>query len=287
MIAVMLRELGSYFRTPVGYIFTGLFLFVAGFFFTVGNLLADSSYYASFLQSILFLYLFAVPLLTMRLLSEERRRRTDQLLLTCPITVTAIVLGKFFAAFVVFLLTLSVTVSYAVVIHVFGDLEVGRTVGAYLGFVLLGAAFIAVGVLVSAASTSQIGAAILTFFVLLLIWFLNLVRMVVPTDALSGTLFAGGIAIAVALFVRAHTRNPIIAAATLAGGAATIGVLRVVRPTIFEGLIVETLRHISLLERFNSFGLGLVEVEHVVFYLSFTSIVLFVTVQLIEKRRWA
>ncbi len=287
MIAIMTRELRTYFQTPIGYIFMGLFLLVSGFFFTFGNLISGSSYFTSFLQSILFLYLFAVPLLTMRLISEERRQRTDQLLLTSPITVTDIVLGKFFAAFIVYLLTLLVTALYAVVVAIFGDLAVWQTVGGYIGFALLGASFISVGVLVSAVSENQVSSAFFTFFALLLIWFLNLVKSVAPTDAVSSTVFAAAIAIGLAGFFYANTRSWVTAGAVTLLGAATIVVLHLVQPDVFNGLIVEVLDWFSLLERFDAFTLGVIELEEVVFYLSFTSIFLFVTVRMIEKRRWA
>ncbi|MFW5742001.1 MAG: ABC transporter permease [Spirochaetota bacterium] len=287
MTAILTRELRTYFQTPIGYIFMGLFLLVSGFFFTFGNLMSGSSYFTSFLQSILFLYLFAVPLLTMRLISEERRQRTDQLLLTSPITVTDIVLGKFFAAFIVYLLTLVVTGLYAIVVGIFGDLAVWQTVGGYIGFALLGASFISVGVLVSAVSENQVSSAFFTFFALLLIWFLNLVKSVAPTDPVSSTIFAAAIVIGLAGFFFANTRSWITAGAVTLAGAATIVVLHLVQPDVFNGLIVEVLDWFSLLERFEAFTLGVIELEELVFYLSFTSIFLFVTVRMIEKRRWA
>ncbi|MEE8441894.1 MAG: ABC transporter permease [Spirochaetia bacterium] len=287
MTAILGRELRSYFQTPTGYIFMGLFLLMTGFFFTMGNLMNGSSYYTTFLGSILFLYLFAVPLLTMRLLSEERRQRTDQLLLTSPITITAIVLGKFFAALFVFVLTLIVTVLYALVVGIFGDLAVWETVGAYIGFLLLGSSFIAVGVLISAMSENQVSAAFFTFFALLLIWFINLIKGVVPQDVLSGTIFAAALVVAIGLFFYFNTRSWIAAGGVGVVGTAAIVVLHLVNPAVFEGLIVETMDWFSLIDRYDSFTLGLLKLEGTVFYLSFTSVFLFVTVRIIEKRRWA
>ena len=287
MTAIMTRELRTYFQTPLGYIFMGLFLLVSGFFFTIGNLISGSSYFTSFLQSILFLYLFAVPLLTMRLLSEERRQRTDQLLLTSPISVADIVVGKFLAAFVVFLITLLVTALYAVVVAIFGDLAVWQTIGGYIGFALMGSSFIALGVLISAVSDNQVSAAFFTFFALLLIWFLNLVKSVAPADPVSSTIFAAVLVLGIAGFFYANTRSWITTAVVAVVGAAVIVVLHLIQPDVFTGLIAETLDWFSLLERFESFTLGLIQIEEVVFYLSFTSIFLFVTVRLIEKRRWA
>jgi gliding motility-associated transport system permease protein len=287
MTAILARELRNYFQTPIGYIFMGLFLLLTGFFFTMGNLVGGSSYYTNFLGSILFLYLFAVPLLTMRLLSEERRQRTDQLLVTSPITITDIVLGKYFAALIVYLLTLVVTILYAVVVGLFGDLAVWETVGGYIGFMLLGSSFIAVGILVSAVSENQASAAFFSFFALLLIWFINLIKGVAPQDVISGTIFAAALVLAIGLFFYFNTKSWIAAGAVAVVGAIAIVVVHLVDPTVFTGLIGETLDWFSLIDRFDSFSLGLVKLEEVVFYLSFSSVFLFMTVRIIEKRRWA
>ncbi|TFH03634.1 MAG: ABC transporter permease [Spirochaetales bacterium] len=287
MIAIMQRELRTYFQTPIGYIFMGLFLLVSGFFFASGNLLAGSSYYTSFLGSILFLYLFSVPLLTMRLMSEERRQRTDQLLLTSPITVLDIVGGKFLAAFIVFLGTLFVTALYAVVVGIFGDLAVWETVGGYIGFVLLGSSFISLGVLISTVSENQVSSAFFTFFVLLLIWFLDMIKSVAPVDLVSGTIFAAALGIGIVLFFFFNTRSWIAAGAALVVVGVAIGVTFIVDQSIFLGFIPKVLNWFSLLQRFDSFTLGLVKLQDVVYYLSFTSVFLFITMRLVEKRRWA
>ena len=287
MLAIMNRELNTYFKTPIGYIFMGLFLIVTGFFFTVGNLVSGSSYFTNFLSSILFIYLLAVPLLTMRLLSEEKRQRTDQLLLTSPVTVTEIVVGKFFAAYIVFALTLVVTMLYAVVIAIFGDLAVWETIGGYFGFLLLGGSFISVGVLISAVSDNQVSAAFFTFFALLLIYFLNLIRTVAPQDPVASTIFAAVIVLGIGAFFFANTKSWIAAAGVTGIGGIVIVVLHFVQPDIYNGLISSFLEWFSLLERYDTFTLGLIELEEVVFYLSFITVFLFVTIRLIEKRRWA
>lgn len=287
MFAIITRELRTYFQTPIGYVFMGLFLVISGFFFTIGNLFSGSSNYSSFLQSILFIYLLAVPLLTMRLLSEERRQRTDQLLLTSPITVAQIVLGKFFAAFGVFLVTLVVTIAYAVVVGIFGDLAVWQTVGGYIGFTFLGAAFISVGILVSTVSENQVASAFFTFFALLLIWFLNLIKTIVPTDPIASTVFAAVLVLGLAAFFFLNTRSWIVSGIVGVIGAIAIVALHLVQPSVFDGLIPNVLDWFSLLERFQGFGLGLLKVEDIAFYVSFTAAFLFVTIRLIEKRRWS
>ena len=287
MIAIMLRELRTYFLTPIGYVFMGLFLLVSAFFFTGSSLVGGSSYYASFLGSILFLYIFSTPLLTMRLLSEERKQRTDQLLLTSPISVTAIVVGKFLAAFVVFLCTLLVTVLYALVILIYGDLAVWETVGSYIGFALLGASFISIGIVISAMSENQVSAAFFTFFSLLLIWFIDLIRSVAPATTLSGVIFAAALGIGLALFFYFNTKNWIATGGVAVVAGAAIGVTYLVNSSLFDNFIPDVLNWISLLGRFDGFAMGIIKFADVVFYLSFISILLFVTTRLIEKRRWA
>lgn len=287
MFAIFKRELKSYFLTPIGYVFTGLFLLIAGFFFAYQHLITGSSYYSNFLGGIFFIFIFAVPLLTMRLLSEERRQRTDQLLLTSPISVTDIVLGKFFAAAVVFLATLAVTILYAVVVGTYGDLAVGETVGAYIGFFLLGLCFISIGVLISALTENQVTAAFFTFFSLLFVWLINLVKQVVPTDQLSGIIFLIAAGILLVAYLYANTRSLLVLAPSVLVVAAAIVVLALVDKSVFSGLISKVLGWISLLDRYNSFNLGLLKLQDIVYYVSFTLVFLFVTIRVIERRRWA
>ena len=176
---------------------------------------------------------------------------------------------------------------YAVVIAIFGDLAVWETVGGYLGFSLLGASFISVGVLISAVSDNQVSAAFFTFFALLFIFFLNLIRSVAPQDPVASTIFAAFLVLGIGAFFFTNTRSWIAAGAVTVVGAIVIVVLHFVAPQIYIGLIPNFLEWFSLLERFNTFSLGLVELEEVIFYLSFITVFLFVTVRLIEKRRWA
>ncbi len=287
MFAIFKREFRGFFETPIGYVFMGLFLLISGFFFAYNHLITGSAYYATFLGSIFFVFIFAVPLLTMKLLSEERRQKTDQLLLTSPISIFDIVLGKFLAASAVFLMTLLVTVLYALVVGIFGDLAVAETVGAYIGFFLLGLCFISIGLLVSALTENQVTAAFFTFFSLLFVWLINLVKQVVPTDNLSGIIFAvvGGLAIVAYLYF--NTRSWIVSAAAFVLLAAAIVLVALLSKGAFAGFIGQVLGWISLIDRYNSFNLGILKLSAVVYYVSFCTVFLFLTIRVIEKRRWA
>jgi ABC-2 type transport system permease protein len=286
MIAILKREIKSYFLTPIGYIYTGFFLLVAGVFFFFSNLLTMDSRFTGFLGSILFIYLFAIPLLTMRLFSEERRQKTDQLLLTSPVSIIEIVMGKFLAAFTVYILTLVVTVMYAIVIGIFGDLAVWETVGSYIGFIFLGASYIAVGVFISAGTENQLTAAIVSFFSLIMIWLIDPISQSVPSDTVSGIISAAVLLAALCLFFYLNTKNFRIVIGAAIAGAVIITALYFLDAEIYTGFIRKFLSWFSLNRRYENFSMGILKLDALVYYISFSGLFLFLTVRLIEKRRW-
>ena len=286
MFAIYKRELKAYFLTTIGYLYMGLFLLLSGIFYTFNNLFAQSSQYTGFLGSILLIYLFAVPLLTMRLFSEEKRQKTDQLLLTSPVSITGIVCGKFLAALTVYCGTLLVTVAYAVVIAVYGDLLAWETLGSYIGFIFLGACYISVGIFVSAGTENQLTAALITFFALMLIWILDPLAQAVPSDTKAGIISAAVIAVAVVIFLFFNTRNWIIVLGAALLGALAIGAFYLFKKDVFFGFIQKFLGWFSLNRRYQSFSMGLLKIDSLLYYASFSGLFLFLTVRLIEKRRW-
>ncbi len=188
MKAIFYRELKAYFQTPVGYIFMGMFLAVSGYFFTVSNLLSKSSDLGMVLSNMLMMFLFLIPILTMRLLSEEKNSRTDQLLLTAPISVRDIVLGKFAAAAAIYLLTLAVTLLYLLVLGIHSEPAYAKIFCNYFGFILLGFSFISVGLFVSSLTQNQASAAMATFAVLLLLYALEWSRSALHSPLLLAVL---------------------------------------------------------------------------------------------------
>jgi ABC-2 type transport system permease protein len=286
MMAILKRELKSYFLTPIGYIYMGFFLLVAGVFFTFGNLITRSSQYTGFLGGILFIYLFAVPLLTMRLFSEEKRQRTDQLLLTSPISIPEIVLGKFLAAFTVYLITLAITVMYALVVGIYGDLSFWETLGAYIGFIFLGASYIAVGVFVSAGTENQLTSALVSFFSLLMIWLIDPISNSLPVDLTAGIIFAALLVVALCGYIYLNTKNLYITVAVFLLGAIIIAASYFIDKVVFIGFMRKFFSWFSLNKRYENFSMGLLKVDSLVYYLSFTGLFLFLTVRLIEKQRW-
>jgi len=286
MLAIFKREIRAYFLTPIGYLYMGLFLLLAGILFTFNNIFSQSSQFTGFLGSVMFIYLFAVPLLTMRLFSEEKRQKTDQLLLTSPVSITGIVCGKFLAAMAVYCGTLLVTAAYAVVIAVYGDLQGWEVLGSYIGFIFLGACYISVGIFVSAGTENQLTAALISFFALMFILILDPMSQAVPSDTNSGVISAAVLLGALALFLFLNTRNWVIVLGTILLGGLAIGAFYLFKKDVYFGFIQKFLGWFSLNRRYQPFTLGLLKLDSLLYYASFSGLFLFLTVRLIEKRRW-
>jgi ABC-2 type transport system permease protein len=166
--AVFWRECAEYFKTLLGYVFIATFLFFAGILFFVGNILKMDADFNTTLNNCIYVFMLTSPLLTMRLLAEEKKTKRDQLLLTSSLSLASIVLGKFFSALCVFAIVCVLTFIYPVILTVLGESSIPLILNGYIGFFLIGAAFISVGVFVSALTESQLAAAAGTYGALLL-----------------------------------------------------------------------------------------------------------------------
>ncbi len=163
MLAIWKREFQNYFLTAIGYVFMTVFLVAGALFFLLYNVLSNSNSLEMMFGNLIYLFMFIVPILTMKLLSEEKRSRTDQLLLTSPLSISSIVGGKFLAAVSVFALSLVGTVFSIIVIVTYGKPYWGLIFSNYLGYFLMGCTYISIGVLMSALTENQTSAAVLTF----------------------------------------------------------------------------------------------------------------------------
>lgn len=173
MKAIFKKEFKTYFLSPIGYIFVGVFMAISAMFFLGSSVSYQTADIGGLFSNINVVCLFLVSILTMRLLSEEKNKKTDQLLLTAPVSVTEIVLGKYLAAMAVFGVTVVLSFVFPAVLFMFGEPPISEIIGAYIGFILLWGSFIAIGVLISALTESQMIAAVFTFGVLLLIYFMD------------------------------------------------------------------------------------------------------------------
>ncbi len=167
MKAIFKKEFDSYFLSPLGYIFVGIFMLMASWFFVERVILVGEASMANVFSDINFVYLFLAALLTMRLISEEKNKKTDQLLLSAPVSIPHIVLGKYFAALAVFGLTMLMSVIYPIILFSYANPSISEIISSYAGFILLWSSFIAIGLFISSLTESQMIAGVLTFAVLI------------------------------------------------------------------------------------------------------------------------
>lgn len=180
MTAVWRKELRSFFLTPVGWVFMSVYLALASLFFYLDILATRSSELLRFIMDLNLLWMFLTPVLTMRLLAEERARRTDQLLFTSPASAAAVTLGKYLAALTVMLATVALTFVYVLVIALYGRVWPGELLTGYLGLIFQGCAFAAVDLLVSAFVRTPVNAAAAGFGVNLALWMVDMAAEKAP-----------------------------------------------------------------------------------------------------------
>lgn len=174
MFVIFKRDFLAYFRTPVGYVFMGVFLSLSGLIFYLYNLQYLSGDLLTFLSQLTLLVMLLCPLLTMRLICEDRQKRTDQLVLTSPVSLGAMVLGKYLAAASVMGITIALTNVYALIIAVCGQAYAGEWFVGYLGFTLQSLSFLALDLLVSCFAKNQMTGAVLSFGANFLLWMIDL-----------------------------------------------------------------------------------------------------------------
>jgi ABC-2 type transport system permease protein len=287
VLAIFNKELKTYFYSASGYVFMGVFLFICGIFFASYNLLPGSPDYSSVLSSIIFIFLILVPIITMKLIAEEKHQKTDQLLLTSPLSVSEIVIGKYLAAVALFFITLAVTILYPIILSQFGTIPVGQIVTTYIGFALMGASLIAIGIFASSLTENQVIAAVISFGMLLVVWLLDFIKQNLPSGATSGIVFSAILVISIAILIYFATRNIIVSSITGVIGAIIIIILAIKKIALFEGFLPNFFGWFSLVNRFQNFGMGILDVSSIVYYITFNIAFVYLTIQMIEKRRWS
>jgi len=233
MGAIFRRDLLGYFTSPVGYIFLGVFYAVSGFFFYTSSISEGSTDLSQLFIMLYFALLVLVPILTMRSFSEEKKQKTEQCILTAPVSLAGIVLGKFLSAFVVYLIGISCTVVYAVTVSFFATPDWNVVLGNITGLVLLGASFVALGILISSLTENQMVAAILSMVLILALYILQVIANYVEIEWLATALTS-----------------------------------------------------IAFSSRYQTFTAGILDFSNVLFFVSATVVFLFLTVRVLEKRRW-
>lgn len=190
MGAIYRREIGAFFTSSIAYIFLAVFWLFSGYFFYASSLVPATSDLSGMYQSMFLICVIMIPVLTMRLFSEEKKQKTEQGLLTAPVSLGEIVFGKYFAAVTLYTIGLLMTFLYAIILSGFGQVEWGITFANFLALLLLGMAFIAVGTLVSALTENQIVAFVVTFVSLMALYMIDVIQSYVTIGWLSDAIGA-------------------------------------------------------------------------------------------------
>lgn len=292
MGAIFRREFKSYFISPIGYIFLAAFYIYSGAMFSAYSLSSGYTKLDNVFGSLIIILLVIIPILTMRTIADEKRTKTDQCLLTAPVSLGGIVFGKFLAAFLIYIIGIAITVVFAVVVSVYGAPDWNVIVGNILALALLGGAYIAVGIFCSALTENQVVAAVAGFFSLLAISFLSVLGTAIPFESIATQIAEASMAL----------RVVVIALASLAvGGLTGVFSKQLVNGIVafaVSGLVISLaawkadkipylFNKLSLSERYYTFTGGIFDFSNILFFLSVIAAFLFFTVRVLEKRRWS
>ena len=286
MKAIYKRELKSYLTSMVGYLFIFFVLVLTGIYFSAYQLSAAYPKFETTLRAVTFVFLIGVPILTMRVLAEERKQKTDQLLLTAPVSVGNIVTGKYLALVTVYAIPILVLCTYPLIMSKFGTVDFGTAYTAILGFFLLGCANIAIGLFMSALTESQVIAAVLTFVLLFAFYMMNGISSFFSKTSMSTCVTFGLLILAAAIIVYTMIKNVLISAAVGVIGEVILVIVYLLKSSIFEGGIQKVLDIFNLSGHFDNFTNNIFDIKGIVYFLSVIAVCLFLTMQSILKRRW-
>ncbi len=287
MLAVFEKEFKSYFRSGIGAVFIGLFLLVSAGILVFTFLMNGVIAYPSYLSYLNIVLMITIPIITMRSLSEERKSKTDQLLLTSPIKASDIALGKYLAAVAVLFITLLLHSIDAIVISFFAiNMYALDILVAYIGLFLVGCAYIAIGVFISSTTTNQVISAIVTFAVMLVLFILQWLSTSVTSDVTSGIVICGVVALGIVVLIYSTTKNKVATLCTAIIAIAGIAIVALINANVYAGLLNTMLSWFSVIERLNEFFNGSVSISSFIYIISLSFVFVYMTVYQIEKRRW-
>lgn len=288
MLAIYKRELKSYFHSMTGCVFIAFLVMFTGICFMAYNLNAGYPYFSYTLSGSLIVFLVGIPLLTMRSFSEERKTKTDQLLLTAPVSLTKVVLGKYFAMVTVLAVPNVIFCLFPLLIKLQGTAYLLVDYSSIAVFFLLGCVYLAIGMFMSSLTESQIIAFISTFGILLLLYLWDGILSFLPGSALSGMIGILLILTLIVVYIYHMTKNWMLAAGIEAVGIAAALIVYFVKSSLYENLLTKLLGRLALADVFmNISSSNIVDVSGLLLYVSILIIFVFLTIQTIQKRRWS
>ena len=282
MTAVLKHALRSYFRSMTAYVFGAGLLLAVGLGAMLYNIEAAVSNFEFALSYFSIIFAVIVPILTMRVIAEERKQKTDQLLYSLPITTTQVVVGKYLALLAVYMVPLCIVALYPLIFSQFGDVYLLTSYGSMLAFFLMGAALIALGVFVSSLTDNQGFAAGIGIAVILLNYFSVSLSEYVSTTAFGSVVALCVIILALGAVIKHLTKNENLAYGVCFVLIAAIAITCFMDSTKFEDLLPSVMTGLSLFDRFTGFVNGVFDMTSIVYYASVIVFFLFLSVQSLE-----
>lgn len=286
MIAVLKHELRLYFHSLTAYVFGAFLLAFVGIGAMLYNIQTAVSNFEFVLSFGSMVFVVIVPILTMRVIAEERKQKTDQLLYALPITTAQVILGKYLALLVVYLIPLALISLYPLVFSQFGEVYLPTSYGSILAFFVLGAALIALGVFISSLMDNQGFAAGIGIAAILLNYYSVSLSEYISSTAFGSLAALCVLVVLLAMLVKYLTKNETLAYFGAGGLLVLIMGFYMYDPTKFEGLLPQVMADLSLFERFYVFVNGVFDMTAIVYYLTVIIFFLFLAVQSLEKRRY-
>ena len=287
MILIYQKEMKAYIHSLTASLFFALFLAASGIYFSVICLNQGYGNYAKYvLGNISFIYIILIPLLTMRLLAREREQKTEQLLLTSPLAVRDLVIGKYLAAASLLAASMMICLIQAGILSSYVQVNWPGVLTGIAGFFFLGLCLLAIGVFISSCSFNTMTAGAMTFSAILLIMLAPNVYEVLPERARYTYIFAAVLIAAAAAWMYLVTGDLRAAAATAVLGGGGLGLAAYMIPDRFDHGLAGIISWCSLTERFQEFCEGSFSISSTVFFLSLAALFLYMTSWQIESRRW-
>lgn len=286
MTAIFLREFKGYFNSMLGWVLTGVMLLFGGLYFTAVNLQGGYTDLSYTLYSFIIVLLIFVPLLCMRSFAEEKRSRTDQLLLTSPVSIPGIVMGKYLSLLAMFVVPLGVYALYPLLMKALGAANFAASYSGLLAYFFLGAALIAVCMYLSTLTENQIVAALSGFGVLLVGYLMPAIQTLFTAGSSLALVVFAIILGAASLIIGLRSRSLVLGGGVFAVGCIALAVLFSVRSAALTTAFSAVLGALALFEPFLNFVNGLFDVTALVYYAGVAGLFLFLTGQALEKRRW-
>ena len=285
MIAIYKRETASMLRSMIGWVVIAVLLGIAGIYFTNGNLNYGLPYFGYVLSSVSFFLVFLCPALTMRTFAEEKRQKTDQLLLTAPVSVGSIVMGKYLALLTVFAIHTGIFALYPLILNQYGAVPMAETYATLLAFFLLGAACLAVGMFFSSITENQVIAFVATVVTLLVSYLMDGLKTFVTSGSTAGLVLFTALAIAAGALAWYFTKSWLLGGGVFVLLELVLAGVTLLRNSAISSAFDAVLSAVTLFSRFDGFLSGTLDLTAYLYLITVAVLFNFFTVQTLEKRR--